>query len=161
MEELNVKVGDKVLVSKGGMYNDDEFIAEVEKVTPTGMIKLSRSNCPFSFNKYGKQIGSASYFPYRLSIPTKEDYKRVEKNKLAGKILYNIRSLNTDNLYNLDTDMLKILNIALDSVGTTDEKIKEDKLNQIKSILSVSENEQQDKEAGNDDNHEKESLELC
>lgn len=67
----------------------------------------------------------------------------------------------TEDLYNLDTDMLKILNIALDSVGTTDEKIKEDKLNQIKSILSVSENEQQDKEAGNDDNHEKESLELC
>ncbi len=161
MEELNVKAGDKVLASKVGRYKNEDFIAEVEKVTPTGMIKLSRSNSPLSFNKYGKQIGSAGYFPYRLSIPTKEDYKRIEKNKLAGKILYSIRSLNTDNLYNLDTDMLKILNIALDSVGTTDEKIKEEKLNQIKSILSVSENEQQDKEAGNDETHEKEALELC
>lgn len=161
MEILNVKVGDKVLVSKGGMYKSDDFITKVEKVTPTGMIKLTRSNSPLSFNKYGKQIGSAGYFPYRLSIPTKEDYKRIEKNKLVGKILYSIRSLNTDNLYNLDTDMLKILKVAFDCVGATDEKIKEDKLNQIKSILSVSENEQQDKEAGNDETHEKEALELC
>lgn len=148
MEILNVKVGDKVLVSKsnGSMYRNDDFIAEVEKVTPTGMIKLSRLNNPLSFNKYGKQIGSAGYFPYRLSIPTKEDYKRIEKNKLARKIIYNIKLLNIDNLYNLDTDMLKILNIAFDSVGTTDEKIKEDKLNQIKSILSVSEEGLYDKE---------------
>lgn len=128
------------------MYKDDEFIAEVEKVTPTGMIKLSKLSNPISFNKYGRQIGVKSYFPYRLSIPTEEDYKRIEKNKLVGKIIYNIRSLNTDNLYNLDTDMLKILNIALDGAGTTDEKIKEDKLNQIKSILSVSEESLQDKE---------------
>lgn len=146
MEALNVKVGDKVLVSKGGMYESDDFIAEVEKVTPTGMIKLSRLNNPLSFNKYGKQIGSASYFPYRLSIPTEEDYKRIEKNKLVGKILYNIRSINTDNLYNLDTNTLQILKIALDCVGVTDEKIKEDSLNQIKSILSVSEEGLQDKE---------------
>lgn len=146
MEILNVKAGDKVLVSKGSRYKNEDFIAEVEKVTPTGMIKLSKLSNPISFNKYGRQIGVKSYFPYELSIPTEEDYKRVKKNKLVGKILYNIRSLNTDNLYNLDTDMLKILNIALDSVGTADEKIKEDKLNQIKSILSVSEESLQDKE---------------
>ncbi len=137
MEELNVKVGDKVLVSKGGMYNDDEFIAEVEKVTPTGMIKLSRSNSPFSFNKYGKQIGSASYFPYRLSIPTKEDYKRIEKNKLAGKIIYNIRSLNTDNLYNLDVTTLTVIKAALDCIGVEDEKIKEEKHKQILDALAT------------------------
>lgn len=138
MEELNVKVGDKVLVSKGGMYNDDEFIAEVEKVTPTGMIKLSRSNIPFSFNKYGKQIGSASYFPYRLSIPTKEDYKRIEKNKIAGKIIYNIRSLNTDNLYNLDVTTLTVIKAALDCIGVEDEKLKEEKLKQILDTLTAS-----------------------
>ena len=73
MEILNVKVGDKVLVSKGSRYKNNDFIVEVEKVTPTGMIKLSRSNNPLSFNKYGKQIGSAGYFPYRLSIPTEEE----------------------------------------------------------------------------------------
>lgn len=160
MEELNVKVGDKVLVSKGSRYKNNDFIAEVEKVTSTGRIRLSDRDST-QFDKYGREMGITSYYPYRLSIPTKEDYKRVERNKLVGKILYNIRSLNTDNLYNLDTDMLKVLNIAFDCTGVTDEKIKEDKLNQIKSILSISENEQQDKEAGNDDNHEKESLELC
>lgn len=145
MEELNVKVGDKVLVSKGSRYKNEDFIAKVEKVTPTGRIRLS-DRSPIQFDKYGREMGAISYYPYRLSIPTKEDYKRVEKNRLVGKILYNIRSLNTDNLYNLDTDMLKILNIALDGVGTTDEKIKEDKLNQIRDILSVSEEGLQDKE---------------
>ena len=145
MEILNVKVGDKVLVSKGSRYKNNDFIAEVEKVTPTGRIRLS-DRCATQFDKYGREMASNGYFPYRLSIPTKEDYKRVEKNKLVGKILYNIRSLNTDNLYNLDTDMLKVLNIAFDCTGVTDEKIKEDKLNQIRDILSVSEEGLQDKE---------------
>lgn len=146
MEILNVKVGDKVLVSKGSRYKNNDFIAEVEKVTPTGRIRLSDSST--QFDKYGREMGTniSSYYPYRLSIPTKEDYKRVEKNKLIGKILYNIRSLNTDNLSNLDTDMLKVLNIAFDCMEFTDEKIKEDKLNQIRDILSVSEKGLQDKE---------------
>lgn len=146
MEILNVKVGDKVLVSKGSRYKNNDFIAEVEKVTPTGRIRLSDSST--QFDKYGREMGTniLSYYPYRLSIPTKEDYKRVEKNKLIGKILYNIRSLNTDNLSNLDTDMLKVLNIAFDCMEFTDEKIKEDKLNQIRDILSVSEKGLQDKE---------------
>lgn len=39
MEELNVKVGDKVLVS--GRYKEDDYIAEVEKVTPTGRIRFT------------------------------------------------------------------------------------------------------------------------
>lgn len=150
MEELNVKVGDKVLVSKGSRYKNDDFIAEVEKVTSTGRIRLSDRSST-QFDKYGREMASNGYFPYRLSIPTKEDYKRVEKNKLAGKILYSIRSLNTDYLYNLDTDMLKILNIAFGCMGVTDEKIKEDKLNQIKSILSVSEEGLQDKETAEAD----------
>ncbi len=144
MEELNVKVGDNVLVSSGRGRGED-FIAEVEKVTPTGRIRLSDRSST-QFDKYGREMGTTRYYPYRLSVPTKEDYKRVEKNKLAGKILYNIRSLNTDNLYNLDTDMLKVLNIAFDCMGVTDEKIKEDKLNQIRDILSVSEEGLQDKE---------------
>lgn len=153
MEVLNVKVGDKVLVSKGSRYKNNDFIAEVEKVTSTGRIRLTPTGRTrlsdrdsTQFDKYGREMGITSYYPYRLSIPTKEDYKRVERNKLVGKILYNIRSFNTDNLYNLDTDMLKVLNIALDCIGVTDEKIKEDKLNQIWDILSASEEGLQDKE---------------
>ena len=145
MEELNVKVGDKVLVSKGSRYKNEDFIAKVEKVTPTGRIRLSGRDS-IQFDKYGGEMGAISYYPYRLSIPTKEDYKRVEKNRLVGKILYNIRSLNTDNLYNLDTDILKILKVTFDCMGITDEKIKEDKLNQIRDILSVSEEGLQNKE---------------
>ena len=143
MEELNVKAGDKLLISN----TNNEYIATVARVTPTGRIRLAGSFDYMQFDKYGRQMGTDSLYSgkYRLSIPTEEDYKRVERNKLVGKILYNIRSLNTDNLYNLDTDMLKVLNIAFDCMGITDEKIKEDKLNQIRDILSVSEESLQDK----------------
>jgi hypothetical protein len=134
MEELTVKVGDKVLVS--GRYKEDDYIAKVEKVTPTGRIKLSGGNSA-QFDKYGRQMGANLYFPYRLSIPTKEDYKRIEKNKLAGKIIYNIRSLNTDNLYNLDITTLTVIKAALDCIGVEDEKIKEGNLKQILDTLAA------------------------
>ncbi len=134
MEELTVKVGDKVLVS--GRYKEDDYIAKVEKVTPTGRIKLSGGNSA-QFDKYGIQMGANLYYSHRLSIPTKEDYKRVEKNKLAGKIIYNIRSLNTDNLYNLDITTLTVIKAALDCIGVEDEKIKEGNLKQILDTLAA------------------------
>ena len=134
MEELNVKAGDKVLVS--GRYKENDYIAEVEKVTPTGRIRLS-DRCATQFDKYGREMASNGYFPYRLSIPTKEDYKRIEKNKLAGEITYNIRSLNTDNLYNLDITTLTVIKAALDCIGVEDEKIKEENLKQILDTLTA------------------------
>lgn len=134
MEELNVKVGDKVLVS--GRYATDDFIAEVEKVTPTGRIRLS-DRSSIQFDKYGREMGANLYYSHKLSIPTKEDYNRVEKNKLAGKIIYSIRSLNTDNLYNLDVKTLTVIKTALDCIGVTDEKIKEEKHKQILDTLAA------------------------
>ena len=134
MEELNVKVGDKVLVS--GRYATDDFIAEVEKVTPTGRIRLSDRSST-QFDKYGREMGAKIYYSHKLSIPTKEDYNRVEKNKLAGKIIYSIRSLNTDNLYNLDVKTLTVIKTALDCIGVTDEKIKEEKHKQILDTLAA------------------------
>ena len=134
MEELNVKVGDKVLVS--GRYATDDFIAEVEKVTPTGRIRLSDRSST-QFDKYGREMGANLYYLHWLSIPTEEDYNRVEKNKLAGKIIYNIRSLNTDNLYNLDVKTLTVIKTALDCIGVEDEKIKEENLKQILDTLAT------------------------
>lgn len=135
MEELNVKVGDKVLVS--GRYKENDYIAEVEKVTPTGRIKLSGGSSA-QFDKYGREMGANLYYSHWLSIPTEEDYKRIEKNKLAGKIIYNIRSLNTDNLYNLDVTTLTVIKAALDCIGVEDEKLKEEKLKQILDTLTAS-----------------------
>lgn len=137
MEELNVKVGDKVLVSKGSRYyKNNDFIAEVEKVTPTGRIRLSDRSST-QFDKYGREMGVNLYYSHKLSIPTKEDYNRVEKNKLAGKIIYSIRSLNTDNLYNLDVKTLTVIKAALDCIGVEDEKIKEGNLKQILDTLAA------------------------
>ena len=135
MEELNVKVGDKVLVS--GRYKENDYIAEVEKVTPTGRIKLSGGSSA-QFDKYGREMGANLYYSHWLSIPTEEDYKRIEKNKLAGEIIYNIRSLNTDNLYNLDVTTLTVIKAALDCIGVEDEKLKEEKLKQILDTLTAS-----------------------
>ena len=135
MEELNVKVGDKVLVS--GRYKENDYIAEVEKVTPTGRIKLSGGSSA-QFDKYGREMGANLYYSHWLSIPTEEDYKRIEKNKLAGEIIYNIRSLNTDNLYNLDVTTLTVSKAALDCIGVEDEKLKEEKLKQILDTLTAS-----------------------
>ena len=82
-------------------------------------------------------MGANLYYSHRLSIPTEEDYNRVEKNKLAGKIIYNIRSLNTDNLYNLDVTTLTVIKAALDCIGVEDEKIKEEKHKQILDALAT------------------------
>ena len=53
MEQLNVKVGDKVLMSGGYTYNHYERICEVEKVTSTGRIILKGR--PEQFDKYGEK----------------------------------------------------------------------------------------------------------
>ncbi len=82
-------------------------------------------------------MGVNLYYSHKLSIPTKEDYNRVEKNKLAGKIIYSIRSLNTDNLYNLDVKTLTVIKAALDCIGVEDEKIKEGNLKQISDTLAA------------------------
>ena len=57
MSELNVKVGDRVVYNSGGMYATDE-IAEVIRVTPTGRIKINKSE--LNFDKYGKEMGKGS-----------------------------------------------------------------------------------------------------
>lgn len=135
MEELNVKVGDKVIIQRS-RYDTEDFIAEIKDITPTGIIKLSIPH-NIRFNKYGKQMGSTGYYPYTLAIPTEEDYKRIEKNQLVRKIQYTIRSLNTASLFDLDITTLTIIKAALDCIGVEDEKAKEEKLKQILDTLAA------------------------
>ena len=56
MNELNVKVGDKLLHSYGYSYNITERIVEVTKVTPTGRIRVTTSDS--QYDKYGHEIGN-------------------------------------------------------------------------------------------------------
>lgn len=83
MEELKVKVGDKVLYNHWHFGTTEEIVT-VTKVTPTGRIKIDF--CDTQFDKYGRQIGRRdSYSSSSISIPTDEDYKRIMQRRVISK----------------------------------------------------------------------------
>lgn len=98
MKELNVKVGDKLLYSYGYLYNITERIVEVTKVTPTGRIRVTTSDC--QYDKYGKEMRNHDIWSYKskLSIPTEEDIKRITQNNTIAKALNIVSKLHRDNL---------------------------------------------------------------
>lgn len=87
IEELNVKVGDKLLYQTGYPYNQFEKIVTVTKVTPTGRIRVDYGDK--QYNKYGNEIGKRDSRIYRshLYIPTEEDYERIKTNNVIEKAL--------------------------------------------------------------------------
>lgn len=98
MNELNVKVGDKLLYSYGCSYNKAERIVEVTKVTPTGRIRVTTSDS--QYDKYGYEMGNHDRWGDRsfLSIPTEEDINRINKNNTIAKALNIVSKLHKDNL---------------------------------------------------------------
>lgn len=84
MEELKVKVGDKVLYRYNHWGSRIERIETVVKVTPTGRIRISGKDC--QFNKCGEEMGvDAWHGGAYLSIPTEDDYKRIRENEAISK----------------------------------------------------------------------------
>ena len=77
MNELNVKVGDKVLLSGGYGINKHEKIATVERITPTGRIKVSGSTS--YFNKYGDEMRKSDPWApkYYLKIQKSNRYSQL------------------------------------------------------------------------------------
>lgn len=59
MEELKVKVGDKLIYHSYG-FNKIEKIATVIKVTPTGRIRIDCNDS--QYDKYGKIMGHSFIF---------------------------------------------------------------------------------------------------
>ena len=98
MNELNVKVGDKLLYSYGYSYNRTERIVEVTKVTPTGRIRVTTSNS--QYDKYGQEMGNNDMWSCKssLSIPTEEDIKRITQNNAITKALNIVSKLHKNNL---------------------------------------------------------------
>lgn len=97
VEVLNVKVGDKLLYHYGFSCRT-ERIATVAKVTPTGRIRIDCSNS--QFDKYGNEMGNKDRWSCRayLSIPTEEDYKRINENYSKSKALWIVSKLNEQNI---------------------------------------------------------------
>ncbi len=84
MEELKVKVGDKVLYRYNHWGSKIERIETVVRVTPTGRIRIEGRDC--QFDKFGGEMGvDAWHGGAHLSIPTDEDYKRIRENEAISK----------------------------------------------------------------------------
>lgn len=81
MNELNVKVGDKVLLRYSAYCKQYEKIVEVVKVTPTGRIKVGGLNV--QFNKYGQKMGDRSFSSefYQISSITEQQVIEIEEKQ--------------------------------------------------------------------------------
>lgn len=108
-EELNVKVGDKVLYRLWTFSGTVERIETVTRVTPTGRIRIDGSGS--QFDKYGHEMGNDSWRGgANLSIPTDEDYKRIEENAVISKALSLMEKLNKKTLpYDKAVKIVEIL----------------------------------------------------
>lgn len=96
-EELKVNVGDKVLYKCWAFSGTIERIETVTRVTPTGRIRIEGSSS--QFDKYGREMGVDSWRGgANLSIPTEEDYKRIEENAVITKALSLMEKLNKKTL---------------------------------------------------------------
>lgn len=105
MEELKVKVGDKVLYNHWHFGTTEEIVT-VTKVTTTGRIKIDF--CDTQFDKYGRQIGKRdSYSNSSISIPTEEDYKRIMQRRVISKAESLMK--NTKVTYEQAVEIIKIL----------------------------------------------------
>lgn len=82
-DELNVKAGDKVIVHA----RFSKYIAEVEKITPTGRIRVKGTY----YDKHGHQIGGDIWSRSLITIATEEDIERLNQERT---ILDTIRRMN-------------------------------------------------------------------
>ena len=98
MDELNVKVGDKLLYSYGYSYNHFERVVTVVKVTPTGRIRIDFNDT--QYDKYGREMGNRDVWSCKshLSMVTEEDIKRIRENDTISKALRLVKELDTRNL---------------------------------------------------------------
>lgn len=107
LEELNVKVGDKLLYRFSSFGYITEGIVTVKRVTPTGRIRIDYNNS--QYDKYGREMGRDIWSGRSsLSIPTIEDYKRLNREAIISDALKIVKNLQQNMSYE---DAIKILDI--------------------------------------------------
>ena len=77
MEELKVKVGDKVIRSSWHISD----ICEVAKVTPKGYIDIKLGGGTERFNKYGKKVGRQKYDYTRIHLPKDGEIEGIKRER--------------------------------------------------------------------------------
>lgn len=110
MNELNVKVGDKLLYSYGYSYNRIERIVTVTKVTPTGRIRIDFNDT--QYDKCGREMGNNDIWSCKssLSVITEADIKRIRENNVISKALKLVEKLDKKSLsYEKALQIIEIL----------------------------------------------------
>ena len=103
MAELNVKAGDKVIIST----RNGDYITTVEKITPSGRIKTKDN---YAFRPNGTQIGGDYWYTRRLYEYTEERAQKVMQKMVIDKAYSKIRSINYDDItYKMARDILATL----------------------------------------------------
>ena len=87
MNELNVKVGDKVLLTYSAYCEQRQKIVKVINVTPTGRIKVEGVN--IQFDKYGRRMGKRDFSSefYQISFVTEEQIAEILENQKRNSII--------------------------------------------------------------------------
>ena len=114
MNELNVKVGDKVLLTYSAYCKQHQKIVEVTKVTPTGRIKVNGLNV--QFDKYGQKMGSHGFCSefYQISFVTEEQIsefrEKQRRNSIINKAVKLCQQVNEKSLtYDQALEIISIL----------------------------------------------------
>lgn len=85
--ELNVKVGEKLMLTIYSWRFRNEKIVTVKKITPTGRIKLEEND--HVYNKFGELISPKTVNVIEnLKAPTTKDFTRIYNNDVIKKARY-------------------------------------------------------------------------
>lgn len=100
----NIKAGDKVIISREGLEN----ISIVEKVTPTGRIKV---NGEYYSSDDGHKIGNGIWCRGHIVPYTEERAETIRRERTVSRCLYQLRNLRTEDIdYDTAVRILNILN---------------------------------------------------
>jgi hypothetical protein len=79
-----LKVGDDVVIDLSSMWNKDDYkLCKVEKITPTGRVKLNDGS---QYQPDGKKIGESYCYP--LMQVTQEILDAVERRRLMYQLKF-------------------------------------------------------------------------
>lgn len=108
MKELNVKVGDEVLIRYGGIW-ETEKITKVTRITPTGRIRVSRDE-KLQFDKYGRQMGCNNvYTTYSIHELTPEKRDEIMKKETILECIMEFEAKKDKLTFLQAVDILSIL----------------------------------------------------
>ena len=106
-EELNVKVGDEVLYCSSPFYGY-EVIATVIKITPTGRIRINKTDS--QFDKYGNQMGECSFYGRgHIYLLTEEKREHLFQENEISKCKRIFEKMKNNLTYAQAKDILNIL----------------------------------------------------